>query len=93
MEIVSESTAEMINARNMARQTKQTRRKRGVRMSIEEHQAAKALKLEMEDGLGLDHDPTKYCLNCGNQLKDKPPTAKFCKENCRKSYWKRNRKL
>mgnify|MGYP003676227078 FL=1 len=45
LDIVSESTAEMINARNTARQTVHTRRKRGVRMSIEEHQEAKALKL------------------------------------------------
>ena len=91
MQIVSESTAEAIIARNTARQTKHTRRKRGVRMSIEEHQAAKALKLEMEDGLGLNYNTVKSCLNCGNQLKDKPATAKFCKENCRKSYWKRNK--
>ena len=93
LDIVSESTAEIINARNTARQTVHTRRKRGVRMSIEEHQAAKALKLEMEDGIGLTQDPVRKCLNCGTPLKDKPPTAKFCKENCRKSYWKRGRKL
>ena len=91
LDIVSESTAETINARNTARQTAETRRKRGVSMSIEEHQAAKALKLEMEDGLGLIQEAVRLCLNCGNKLKDKPPTAKFCRENCRKSYWKRNK--
>ncbi len=92
MQIVSESTAKAINARNTARQTKQTRRKRGVRMSIEEHQEQKRLREEMEDGIGLIQDPVRKCLNCGSPLVNKLPTAKFCKENCRKSYWKRNKK-
>jgi len=79
LDIVDERTAAEITAKNTARITKQTRRKRGVRMSIEEHQEAAALKLELEDGIGLILTP---CLNCGNPLVNKPPTAKFCKENC-----------
>lgn len=89
MQIVDEVTAEQIRKRNERRQTTQTRRKRGVRMSIEEHQEQRRLREELEDGIGLILKP---CLNCGTPLKDKPPTAKFCKENCRKSYWKRNKK-
>lgn len=91
LDIVSESIAEIINAGNTARQTVHTRRKRGVRMSIEEHQDKRRLLEELEDGIGLDYNPVKLCLNCGNPLKNKPPTAKFCEENCRKSYWKRNK--
>lgn len=91
LDIVDEVTADQIRKRNERRQTSETRRKLAARRSIEEHQERLALKRELEDGIGLDHNPVKTCLNCGNQLVNKPATAKFCKENCRKSYWKRNK--
>ena len=91
LDIVDEVTAEQIRKRNERRQTTETRRKRDVRMSIEEHQEQRRLREELEDGIGLIQDPVRKCLNCGTPLKDKPPTAKFCKENFRKSYWKRNK--
>ncbi len=93
LDIVDEVTADQIRKRNDRRQTSETRRKLAARRSIEEHQEQLALKRELEDGIGLDHSTVKTCLNCGNPLTNKPATAKFCKENCRKSYWKRNRKL
>ncbi len=91
MQIADEVTADQIRKRNERRQTSETRRKLEARRSIEEHQEKKRLREELEDGIGLSHNPVKTCLNCGNQLVNKPATAKFCKENCRKSYWKRNR--
>ena len=92
LDVVSETTSAQINAKNKARVQESAYRSHQTRSRIEDLLERKRLTKDAMDGLGLDYNAVKLCVNCGGQLKDKPPTAKFCRENCRKSYWKRNKK-